>query len=70
MRGYDEYRFRQQVPDEPTLRFMDYIYSQPLIKAVIAGHLHQNYEGLLPSGIPQYVTGGGYQGYAREFLFI
>lgn len=70
MRGYDEYRFRQQRPDEPTLRFMDYVNSQPLIKVVIAGHLHESHETALPSGIPQYVTGGGYKGYAREFLFI
>lgn len=70
MTGYDEYRFRQQRSDADTMAFIDYIYTQPLIKAVLAGHLHFNYETRLPSGIMQYVTGGGYCGDTREIEFV
>lgn len=70
MTGYDEYRFRQQQADADTMAFIDYIYTQPLIKAVLAGHLHFNYETRLPSGIMQYVTGGGYCGDTREIEFV
>ena len=70
MTGYDEYRFRQQQADADTMAFIDYIYTQPLIKAVLAGHLHFNYETRLPSGIMQYVTGGGYCGDARDIEFV
>ncbi len=56
MKDYDPYRLRQQRADEITQRTYDYILSEPLIKAVIAGHLHSNYEGTLPNGIPQIMT--------------
>ena len=70
MTGYDEYRLRQQQADADTMAFIDYIYAQPLIRAVLAGHLHFNYETRLPSGIMQYVTGGGYCGDTREVEFV
>ena len=70
MTGYDEYRFRQQQADADTMAFIDYIYAQPLVRAVLAGHLHFNYETRLPSGIMQYVTGGGYCGDTREIEFV
>ena len=70
MTGYDEYRLRQQQADADTMAFIDYIYAQPLVRAVLAGHLHFNYETRLPSGIMQYVTGGGYCGDTREIEFV
>ena len=70
MGGYDPYRLRQQRPDEATLAFIDYVYAQPLIRAVLAGHLHHPWEGPLPSGIMQYVADGGYHDYAREIEFV
>ncbi|MBQ8953142.1 MAG: metallophosphoesterase, partial [Clostridia bacterium] len=45
MTAYDEYRLRQQRPDADTLAFIDYVYSQPLIRAVLAGHLHRPWAG-------------------------
>lgn len=67
---YPEYRRIQQCPDEPTLRFIDYATHEPAVRAILAGHLHFSWDGLLPSGTPMYVTGGGYEGYAREIEFI
>ena len=69
LKPYDDYRYRQQKPDEATNAFIDYVYSCPSIKAILAGHLHENCEFALPSGLTQYITGGGYKGYAREIEF-
>ena len=44
-------------PDEPTAEMYDYIKSQPLIKAVITGHLHYDFESMVTDTLPQYVTG-------------
>ncbi len=70
MRSYDPHRYKQQLADEPTRRFIDYVSKTPLIRAVLAGHLHFNYHDMLPWGIPQYVTGGGFLGDAREITFV
>ena len=63
---YSEFRAYQQRPDEPTLRMIEYIKNEPLIKAIFAGHVHFNYESNITDSLPQFVTGGGYDGYARE----
>ena len=65
---YSKERRLQQTPDHSTLRAIDYIYSEPLIKAVFAGHTHHNREETLPSGIMQYITGGTFFGDAREII--
>lgn len=69
LKPYDDYRYRQQKPDEATMKFIEYVYACPSIKAILAGHIHENAESSLPSGIMQYITGGGYKGYAREIEF-
>lgn len=56
MGDYDAHRFRQQKADEITKRTFDYIHNEPMIKALITGHLHSNYEGKLANGIPQIMT--------------
>ncbi len=63
---YSEYRAVQQRPTPDTTRFIEYVYSQPLIRCVLTGHIHLNYESKLASGIPQFVTGHNYGGFARE----
>jgi len=57
LEGCSEYRVRQQKPDEITKEMTDYIKSQPLIKAIVTGHLHWDWDGMLTESIPQYVTG-------------
>ena len=59
-------RAREQRPNEATMRFVDYVNSEPLIKAVVAGHVHFNFESMLPGGAVQYVTDLGFNGVARE----
>lgn len=63
---FSEFRAIQQRPDAATLRFIDYLYSQDKVKAILAGHVHQNFVSELPNGIMQFVTHGGYAGYGRE----
>ena len=67
---YSEFRAYQQRPDELTLRMIDYIKNEPNIKAILTGHLHFNYESNITPSLPQFVTGGGYDGWAREITII
>ncbi len=62
---YDEHRRRQQQPYFATNEFIEYVKNEPLVKALITGHLHFNYEGQLSSGKMQYVTTGGFLEGAR-----
>jgi 3',5'-cyclic AMP phosphodiesterase CpdA len=57
MSHYDEYRFRQQKADEMTLETLRYIAEEPLVKAVLTGHLHMNYEASYADRMPQIFTG-------------
>ncbi len=63
---YSEFRAVQQRPNEATLRMIDYIKHEPLIKAILTGHLHFNFESNITDALPQFVTGGAYDGIARE----
>lgn len=65
MQGYTDYRFRQQVCTPQTQKFLDYMMSLDLIKAVFAGHLHFSYEGPLENGVMQYVVGAQYENIVR-----
>lgn len=68
--AYTEFRCYGQRPTEATKRFVDYVNSQPLIKAVIAGHLHFGFESTLPGSAVQLVTDAGYRGAAREIVIV
>lgn len=57
MAFYEDYRFRQQRANEITLETMAYIADQPLIKAILTGHLHMNYEASYADRMPQLFTG-------------
>lgn len=67
---YGEFRAVQQRPDEPTMRMIDYIRQEPRIKAILSGHLHFSFESMLTPTLPQFVTGGGYAGVAREITIL
>ena len=67
---YSEFRAVQQRPDAPTLRMIEYIKSEPMIKAILTGHLHFSFESNITDTLPQYVTGGAYDGTARELTVI
>lgn len=54
---YSDHRYRQQRADAITHETVEYIRSSPWIKAILAGHLHYNYEGTVADRITQIVTG-------------
>ena len=67
--AYSPERRIQQTADGPTRAFVDYVQHQPLIRAVLAGHVHHDFETRLPGGAMQLITGGGFRGCAREITF-
>lgn len=67
---YPNYRRLQQTPDEATKRAIAYIKSEPLIKAIIAGHNHINHEEILDNGVVQINTHGSFEGYVREITLL
>ncbi len=68
--AYNEKRRAQHKPDAPTLEFIDYVKNQPLIKLILAGHLHFNYKTYVTPTLPQIVTGGGFDGLATELEIV
>ncbi len=56
MECYSQYRREQQGADETTKKVIEYIASQNLIKGIVAGHEHINYEGMFADRIPQIIT--------------
>ena len=64
--SYPEYAAVSQCPTDATKRFVEYVNHERQIRAVLAGHVHFNFESRLPGGVMQYVTGRGYQGAVRE----
>ncbi len=57
MAGYEASRYRQQKGDETTREAYEYICSQPMIRAILAGHLHKSGEYAVNDRLTQYVTG-------------
>ena len=66
----DEWRAIEIRPRGATLEMVDFIKSQPQIKAILAGHIHFSFVSNLTPTIKQIVTGGGYEGIAREITII
>ena len=65
---YPNDRRLQQNPDRATLEMIEYIKSEPMIRLIVAGHVHRNFEEPLDNGVMQICTEGGYHGYARELI--
>ena len=53
---YDDHRRRQQTPDEVTLRTVEYIRTCPLIRGILAGHVHYSLVTRLHEDAPQIIT--------------
>lgn len=54
---YEPMRRRQQQPDDITREAYEYILQEPMIKAILAGHLHMDYEHVLSERLPQLMVG-------------
>lgn len=58
-------------PPGTTGEFVQYFESQPLVKAVLCGHMHWEWDGILPgAGAHQYVAGLAANGYAQEITIV
>ena len=68
--SYSEFRAVQQRPDGATMRMIDLIKSEPLIKGILTGHLHFNFESMLTDTLPQLVTDCSGAGLAREVTLL
>jgi hypothetical protein len=58
-------RYSFQCADQATLRAIDYIKNASVIKAIVAGHTHMNYEETFENGLVQIVMGANDK-YIRE----
>ena len=57
--------------EEPVTRdFIAYLKEEPLLKCILAGHLHITVEDQFSPTCREYVVGGGFLFHAREVLFI
>lgn len=57
MEYYSPERYKQQRADFVTEKAYDYILSEPAIKAILAGHLHYDFESTINQKLPQFITG-------------
>lgn len=57
MLGYLPKRYRQQKADATTVRAYHYIMNEPLIRGLVTGHLHFDYEEQISPTLTQIVTG-------------
>ena len=67
----EEWRYRkvQQHSDEPTLKFVAWLKEQPLLKAILCGHMHRFFEERFSPTAMQYVVGATYLGDAQVVHF-
>ena len=62
--------FKVQSSDPLTTEFVTYLKTEPLLKCILAGHLHIMTEDRFSPTCREYVTGPGFLFTAREVLFV
>lgn len=67
---YGERHMKEQIPSKETLDAIEYIKKEPAIKAVIAGHIHENFDGFADCGKRQICTAPLKDGYVREIEIL
>ncbi len=66
----DEWRAIEIRPRGVTVQTAEYIRNEPMIKAVLAGHVHFGFVSYLAPDKPQFVTDAGYTDHAREITVL
>ena len=59
-----------QKEDKTTREFISYLKQEPLLKAILAGHLHITVEEQFSPTARQYVVAGNFLLHGREVLFV
>ena len=62
--------YKTQLEDPVTRDFIAYLKQEPLLKCILAGHLHITVEDRFSPTCIEYVTAGGFLFHAREVIFI
>lgn len=65
----DPYRRRQQRADERTKAFSERIMREPLVRAILCGHLHWPHISEITPGVKQYCVGANFKFEAFELTF-
>lgn len=58
-----------QMTDPVTRDFIAYLKSEPLLKAILAGHLHFTMQDDFSPTAKQYLVGGNFMFHGQEILF-
>lgn len=61
---------QRQCSDRVTRDFIASLKKEPLLKAILAGHLHVTIQDRFSESVDQYIVGGNFLFSAREVLFI
>jgi len=61
--------FKRQLEDATTRDFIAYLKREPLLKAILAGHLHITVQDRFSPSAMQYVVGGNFMFHGQEIMF-
>ncbi len=67
---YSKERAEKQRASEQTLAAIEYIKNEPMIKAIIAGHIHESFDGYADCGTRQITTGRLFDGIVRRIRIV
>ena len=62
--------YKAQKTDATTRDFIAYLKKEPLLKAILSGHLHVTVEEQFSPTARQYVVGSNFLFHGREVLFV
>lgn len=62
--------YKRQQDDPVTSAFISYLKTEPLLKAILAGHLHITIQDQFSPTATEYVVGGNFLFHGEEILFI
>ncbi len=64
-----EGEYKKQLDDRTTRNFIAMLRKEPLLKAILCGHVHINYQEPFSTTATQYMVGGNFQFLGQEILF-
>lgn len=62
--------YKAQQEDKTTREFISYLKGEPLLKAILAGHMHITVEEQFSPTARQYAVAGNFMFHGREILFV
>lgn len=62
--------YKKQMEDDVTRDFIAYLKTEPLLKAILAGHLHLNIQDQFSPTATEFVVGGNFLFQGEEILFF